>query len=560
MGRTSGRRHGQERKVPGGGKKRGAGVGMHKDRRRTARREAQVAKKEAKKAKAKLRQLEESRGSKRARTNSEDSAPLVKANGETDMKALQQRLKRRRKTEQERTMEEETQAKDELIDSMVEKAIDKRKVMEEKLTRESLARKRRQQRKLLRRQLEEELEKARERLKCWYPGKEEHLARRERLKRKFDPQRLRGAARPAEEAYPWLYPEYHKEKERREREEEEAELKKGENYFEMYDKRWSEHKELRKVLAAQINLAQACLEHGGHKSTARGSQLLAETAENDIERSLGSRIAYLRAACLIDQGELGHARAVVEAELAREDLVHDDPFVAMLRWDLVLINFIGCRVLGESNVSEQDLEESVVKARDANPLIPFVLANHEDFEHAVNGDAVDTFVGSEQEEALKDFISADQSSPKARLPTFWSLQEAAIVYFVRGVSWWRDAEESDTFIGAEGALDLEVVGGEMEKQATSGKRLSHLEGMFEMVWLRAGDGDSDEFDSEGGEEHKDVAGLAAIEECDEDEDSEDGAGHGDEGSEASEDAGDAKSGGGEGSGSDSDPDDAADSK
>jgi hypothetical protein len=411
------------------------------------------------------------------------------------------------------------------VEELVEQELSENKRLAAKRTRESFARRRQLRRKLARSQLEGQIAKDEERLRAWYPGKEKYLARREELKKRFDPNRLRGAAKPAEEAYPWLYPDYHEAKQKRELAEEAKEQSRGHDYLALFEGKWSRHAQTRRLLAAHWELASVLTDWGGPSNMSRADVLLQRAAAMDGDACAGARVAWMRAVALVDQGELGQARAVVERALS--DPREGCPFSAMLRWDLVLIEFISCRVLRETE-DEQPLRGAVAAALASNPCVALALLHDHAFEEAVDGDAVDKALAEELSAALSAFCEPDyvacewdgkgepeaprEGQPRALATPRWSNYDVAVIYFVRAVSWWRDSDESlPAFLA--GLLSEQTVAqlaGGVEQLALS--KHTVLEAMFARAWTALcaagageggnGSGSDSDSDSDSGSEQE----------------------------------------------------------
>jgi hypothetical protein len=409
------------------------------------------------------------------------------------------------------------------VEELVEQELSENKRLAAKKTRDSFARRRNLRRKLARSQLEGQIAKDEARLRAWYPGKERYLVRREELKKRFDPNRLRGAAKPAEEAYPWLYPDYHEAKQKRELAEEALEQSRGHDYLAQFEGRWGRHAQTRRLLAAHWELASVLTDWGGPRNMGRAEELLQRAAAMDGDGSAGARAAWMRAVALVDQGELGQARTVVERALgeAREGC----PFAAMLRWDLVLIEFISCRVLKEAE-DEQPLRGAVAAALASNPCVALALLHDHAFEEAVDGDAVDKVLAEELAAALSAFCEPDyiarewdgkgepeapREGPSRALATPpWSHYDVAVIYFVRAVSWWRDSDESlPAFLA--GLLSEQVIAqlaDDIEQLALA--RHTALEAMFVSAWAAlsaagGGGGGGGGGESESEDEDEDIS-------------------------------------------------------
>jgi len=518
MGRMSGKRAGGPKGGGNGsrGKKRqasaasGTGDG-HKDRRKKAREDARKEKRALKRAKAVVRAREEGTSvAKRMRADSFDSTegPLESVD---EMRAMQDALRRKKGfTPNPRKLKMS-------VDELVESELIRKKHEEEGLTRESYSRKRDLRRKLLKFKLETAIKKDLERFVCWYPGKEEFLAKRIRDMNKYDPQRLRGAAKPAEEAYPWLYPKYHEEKERKALEEERRVNEEGENYLEKFNKNWGRNPHTRVLLVNHLKLALVHLEDGASDSAA-SAKLLDTVVEQDQDCLLGSRVAWLRTASFIDQGELGLARKTIEDELKRcagEEDADRNPFLVMLKWDLVLIEYIALNILEEEDASEVNLVNVCKAALESNYCIPFTLALHESMEDGVDGDAVDLCVQDEMNQAIEAFVKSEALDPLS-IPS-WNPEQIAVAYFVRSISWWRDAGEDFDKFAVELATNTdELVSDRMTEISAPGAMPNKFSHMFYQIWYRAALRAQME-----GEEEEDDDEMSYFDENEEDEENED---------------------------------------
>mmetsp|Transcript_4021 Transcript_4021/g.5865 ORF Transcript_4021/g.5865 Transcript_4021/m.5865 type:complete len:429 (-) Transcript_4021:1004-2290(-) len=412
MGRGKKGQGGQRRGVAEGKKVRGKGEGLHKDRRKKEREEARKVKKALKRAK--LAQVRAKKG------------------------------------------------KDIDVDKMVSEELDRKKKDDENRTRESFGRRRRQKRKLQRAQLEKEINEFETRMVCWYPGKEEHLKERERLKRmkEFDPERLRGPAKPAEEAYPWLYPDYHEAKQKRELEEERAEQEKGDNILEKYKGHWGTYFKTRELLGLKLELAQVYFEQANNGELAQ--KLLEDVSKMDEDKYLGLRFTSMYVSALIDVGELGIARQVIESDLEVCKDESDSPYRSMLLWDLLLIEYIGCYVLEEKDVEESAVEKALDEAINSNPFIGRVLVLHNAYEPIIDAEIIDQITSKDLKSTLEVFVGNE--GPSFLSVPDWTSEEQAVVYFVRAISWWRDAgDEIEDFLEKslkKRGLTLEYLGQE----------------------------------------------------------------------------------------------------
>ena len=369
-----------------------------------------------------------------------------------DMKTLQRQLRKGQKQG-----ETNKNFQGDFHDAVEERVLAKRREKELSL-HESFTRKKEMRLKFQRSQLEHSIADAESYLRAWYIGKKEYLRERERRKKqqKFDPTRLRGAAKPAEEAYPHLYPEYHEEKERKKIEDEEAEQSKGEDVLAKYVNHWGNHAETRtllisKVALSRVRIAQAydAMALGKKGSSSAKSHfnaaydLLKNVVEMDSDCYLGSRIPWLLTTCLIEMDDLVESRAVVEKELQRvckkENL---DAFVCMLKWDLFFLEFLSTKVLEEEGSSEDNLIEAGRSAVAANPAILFMLLNVDQFDDQVVAESVDTIVSEEHESAMRELNESKISEPKHIYSVIWTLEQIALVYFVRSISWWRDLSQN----------------------------------------------------------------------------------------------------------------------
>jgi len=328
------------------------------------------------------------------------------------------------------------------IEKKTDQILETNKVQLERLTHESFGRRRAQKRSLLKKQLKSSIDEDEERLVCWYPGKEEFLENKEKQRKRFDPEKLRGFARPAEEAYPDLFPDYHAEKERKDLEEREQDLKKGDDYLAKYDKHWGNNEQTRALLGKYIELALLIFEgasRGLGDKTKNALKKFEKITEMDSDKYLALRVTWFKTACLIDLGDLGLARKEIQ-----DNIKSDDAFSAMLLWDLVLINFIGRRVLEEEDTTEEELQTSFEAAMAVNPYISKCLMLHNKYAKVINQESVDAKIHYDLKKTMDDFI---ESNDQPKVPG-WNLEEQSIIYFVRSISWWRDAgDEIFEFVG-----------------------------------------------------------------------------------------------------------------
>mmetsp|Transcript_19211 Transcript_19211/g.37689 ORF Transcript_19211/g.37689 Transcript_19211/m.37689 type:complete len:530 (+) Transcript_19211:180-1769(+) len=336
------------------------------------------------------------------------------------------------------------------LESMVDKQLARRKKLEESLTRESESRRLAQKLQMYLQQLEANIKKDEGELVCWYPGKAEHLKKREQDKVKYDPNKLTGACRPAEEAYPWLYPDYHAKKQREEREEEEREQNKGDNILKMFDGHWGKHYRTRELAGRYLELALRMVQAeesllqdalGKNKPKRKINECLQKLQEMDKDSATGLWLPWLGVARAIDDGELAKARELINKTLLKEDEVvgEREPMENMLLFDLALIEFISAFVLEEEGSSEEEALKVVDRAVKANPCIARCLALHDAYEEVVDGSETDEVIATQLENLLKNFISSKEELPILKQPD-WSQEEQAVLYFTRSISWWRDSD------------------------------------------------------------------------------------------------------------------------
>ena len=541
MGRSSGKRYGgktQMGDVKRSAYKAGRGEGLSRDRRKKARQEARAAKKAKKKALKKMRLEEEKRmKNKRKRNDQADSDSEAESQVESEVeeasdqvKLAREKLKKQfgqvnedddnddnkntinnkknKKNKKKRKVNHDDDDKED-IDEKVRRELRKQQQLKDIKEREGFARKKELKQKIKRSSLLSSIEADEERLKCWYPGKEEHLAKLKAEEDKYDPDRRRGPAKPAEEAYPWLYPDYHEKKEREKLEAEERELRKGDNIIEKYTGHYGQHQETRKLLAKKLDLALVSLEMTNDKFIKQGLGQLQSIEKMDKDGFLGSRLVWLLVASYIDQGDLDGANEAIESYFEIQDSNNNnnnnnkartshensnddemkndtrkDPFEAMLKWDLVLILYISFFELETPGIKQSDIDKAIKDAVASNPLIPYVLLQ-EVFQATVDVEVVDSVVEGEQNRALQKFINDDEPK-KVQVPR-WSLEEVAIIYFVRATSWWKDADGVDEFLRDRVYRDgnvKELLQNHMKSVETQQTRRRKIDRMFDAVWNR----------------------------------------------------------------------------
>jgi len=338
--------------------------------------------------------------------------------------------RRRRREEEHRSFKAERRARKRLrtddedaVVKAVQEDLERGKQAEEVLARESAGRKRCQAAKLAQQELQTRIDSLSSELVCWYPGKQEHLKRLEEEKALEKASRPHGAARPAEEVYPWLYPEYHAQNERQEREFWERQRNKGENLLEKLAGRYSAHYKTFELLMAYLEMGVLMLRRGRLKE-AEG--FLKKANECDAQgRKLSDRLCCFLVACFIEQGELGKARQLIDREFST---LVDEAIRQILLWDLALIEFVARRVNKEDDSSEELLKKAFTEAAESNNCVALCLADHEKMKDFVDGSVVD------------EFCDRDLKCAREKAKTGWSREEVAIVYFVRSISWWLDTD------------------------------------------------------------------------------------------------------------------------
>ena len=233
----------------------------------------------------------------------------------------------------------------------------------ESRTRESFTRHRALRKRLSVCNVDRQLEKESNRLQHWVSEEDKSAYEKEVAKKKST---LKGAARPAREVYPWLYPSG-----------------KGtgngvqppaeRNLLEEFKGNLAGHEETRLYLLLHYERASRLMEN---MEVEQAYRLFQGVEEMDRSGSLAGLITQKIVQGFIEKGDLLEAREMLEG---RKKWRTASPFLA---WDLVLVEYISRHVLKETESSEA-LEVALKEAMRVEPGIGHILAKHESYEEHV---------------------------------------------------------------------------------------------------------------------------------------------------------------------------------
>lgn len=218
--------------------------------------------------------------------------------------------------------------------------------------------------------LQRQIAKEERRLRSWTG--EEAITRSEPGKqiKKSDAQnaggsKLKGAARPATEVYPWLYPE---------KKEERTNTR---DLLEDYKGDLGSHEDTRMFVVLHFELGCLLLENSQPGPAMEAFASLEKMENRGVFTGL---ITEKKVEVFIEKGDLLQARRELEAHSEESK---SSPFLA---WDLVLIEYISRHVLNET-VSNTALENALEKAIKMDPSIGEIFVDHEVYEELVAANA-----------------------------------------------------------------------------------------------------------------------------------------------------------------------------
>mmetsp|Transcript_13705 Transcript_13705/g.15609 ORF Transcript_13705/g.15609 Transcript_13705/m.15609 type:complete len:370 (+) Transcript_13705:140-1249(+) len=283
----------------------------------------------------------------------------------------------------------------------------------EQKTRESFSRKQEMKNRLHLSQIRRAIDKHRDRIENWVPEKPaDPLPRDKRYK-------LKGAARPAEEVYPHLYPP------------KEVITEQPKNLFEVYNGDLSMHEETFEFIKLKFLLGSVQLSQGLVEDSI---QTLNEVKQhNGSEGLFCDLVQEYEVAAYIESGSLAQAREIAESILQK----NKDIF---LLWDMVLIEYISFYLLNEDNDNGESVKACILEAYKACPEIAEVLIANEEFEEDISPEAIiedNQAAFNRYCEDCKTYLSRDKQDAKPKLQYSTSTEAR---YFHRSISWWRDAD------------------------------------------------------------------------------------------------------------------------
>jgi len=296
------------------------------------------------------------------------------------------------------TMQEETKTYTEIV---------------EQKTRESFRRRQDLKNKLQLSQLKRAIEKEEEKLESWVPEEPaDPLPKENKYK-------LKGAARPAEEVYPHLYPPKI------------GETAQPEDLLDRYQGELSSHVDTFQYVKLNLLLGLFLLAKGNTKAAI---ETFDRVTEMDTKSKLFDEIIRInRLAAYVEIGELAKAREIIEATQDKH---------AFMKWDKVLIEFISYHLLKEGD-SDHALRNGVSEAFGDCSEVAEVLLAHEEFEADISPESI----LEDEARALDQYfdkclecLNSGKHTNTSEKPCLEYTTSIEARYFHRSISWWRDAD------------------------------------------------------------------------------------------------------------------------
>ena len=268
------------------------------------------------------------------------------------------------------------------------------------------------------------IEKEEERLKKWTPPKTPEQLEAQMLKERGSG--LKGAARPAWEVYPELYPEMHKEEP-------------PEPTFDLiarHTPRCYEEAETRRLVGLYFQLGHVLLTEDDLKGKGKQSQnAFKRSLELDSSDPFDARLGYFVAS--LERGEI-----VEEHEQILKTKEEDGPLRnAELLYHRALVAFMTVTELDKDAGCEEAFENALMEAVEACPDIALALVNHAMVSAVVDTAKVLLWIRDERETRCAratELGIVDRLAGRCDAGVCYTARGMAIAYFVNFAQYWVD--------------------------------------------------------------------------------------------------------------------------